>query len=101
MTRPGGRSSSLREAAMLNLKIYRFITTVYKDKSGTDSAQVPVGATIELHRIGANLTASFSLAPNTDSDSIAVDDPGRVQAGDTVQVFSGGTLHTPPLVRRV
>ena len=84
---------------MLNLKIYRFITTVYKDKSGTDSAQVPAGATIELHRIGANLTASFSLAPNTDSDSITVDDPGGIQATDT-QVFSGGTLHTPPYMSR-
>ena len=84
---------------MLNHAIHRYTTSIYKDKGPSDSAQVPAAATVELHRIGANLTAALSLAPGTDSDLIAVDDPGRILAGDTVQVFTGSGLRTPPPVR--
>jgi len=82
---------------MLAAIINRFMMIIYKNKSSTDAAQVPTSSTIQLFRVGANLTASFSLAPDTDSDTIAIDDPGQLKFGDTVKVFSGGALHDPGL----
>jgi len=69
---------------MLTAIINRLMMTIYKNKSSTDAAQVPTSSTIQLFRVGANLTASFSLAPDTDSDTIAIDDPGQLKFGDTV-----------------
>ncbi|MFI5371518.1 MAG: hypothetical protein ACHQ52_08175 [Candidatus Eisenbacteria bacterium] len=75
----------------------RFETTVYRDKSGSDQAQIPASATINIYRQGATLTYSLSVGNGVTVSDVAVSATGEILAGDSLQVFKSGALQSGTL----
>lgn len=67
----------------------RFEITVLKNKSGTDTAQVPAtDATIKFYRQGATVKTAVTLPSHTYA-TLSVYDVGQLAIGDTVRVDIG------------
>jgi hypothetical protein len=67
------------------LLLRKFQTTVYKDKSASDTAQIPAAsATVKIYKHGATISSGTTVAV-TDT-AVAVYDVGRILAGDNVQL---------------
>ncbi|MFI5371323.1 MAG: hypothetical protein ACHQ52_07160 [Candidatus Eisenbacteria bacterium] len=75
----------------------RFETTIYRDKSGSDQAQIPASATINIYRQGATLTYSLSVGNGVTVSDVAVSATGEILAGDSLQVFKSGALQSGAL----
>ena len=63
----------------------RYDTTVLRDKSQTDSAQVPADASIAIYREGATVTAQTPISPGTPA-AVPVSDLGSFAVGDAILV---------------
>ena len=68
--------------------------TIFKDKSASDTAQVPASSiSVAVYREGAWTNGSGSIA-DTATGNITVHSPGRIAAADTVKVFTSNALST-------
>jgi len=67
---------------MLKPEILKFETTITKDKSASDSAQVPAqGATLTVYKQGATVQTPVTI-PASSSDVITVYNRGSIEVGD-------------------
>ena len=75
---------------MPQLEIRKFSTTIYKDKSANDAAQIPAGsATIAVYKQGASVSATATvLATDT---TVSVRNIGRLVAADNLQLGTDDT----------
>lgn len=62
---------------------------VLKNKSGSDAAQVPAAATVNVYRQGATVIAGITLPGYTADQSVDVHDAGRLVTNDSVRVDTG------------
>lgn len=76
---------------MTSYPLNRFEITTYKDKSSTDTAQVPVNATINFYRQGASVKTLTAVGLTVDPVPVPVFDVGAILIGDSLSV-NGSTL---------
>lgn len=81
----------------------RFDFVVYKNKSGTDAAQVPAASTLTFYRQGATVKTTTILLPSDPPSEreLPVYDIGQFQVGDFVSIgFNGPQFEVTGLVGR-
>lgn len=83
----------------LSTKLRRYMLTVTKDKvPGSDPAQIPAAAALNVHKQGATVKTAFTVPPGIPEEGpLEVYDVGRVAAGDTIQIFRNGAFQGSPL----
>ena len=64
------------------VRLRRFIWNATKDKSASDTSQVPVAATVTIYKQGATAQAQGSASGST--GTIEVWSPGQLKVGDTI-----------------
>jgi hypothetical protein len=69
-----------------NLLLRRLDVVSYKNKSGTDTAQIPVSATVNLYRQGASVRASVTVPISGTPTAVELDDIGGIVAGDDLSI---------------
>ncbi len=67
----------------------RFETTILKNKSAVDLAQVPASASIAIYRQGATVRTALTMPANTGDNAIQVYGVGSIQPGDHLTVDTG------------
>jgi hypothetical protein len=66
-------------------RLRRIETSVLKNKSGSDPAQVPATASITVYRQGVVARATISIPPHSaPEEGLPVADVGSVRTGDTL-----------------
>ena len=73
------------------LLLRRLDVVSYKNKSGSDAAQIPTTATIDLYRQGASVKTAITVPLIVDPTPVVVDDIGGIAVGDDLIVNGAAT----------